>query len=60
MTCSVTEMVINLVPGNRNDVHFAGKAAKTLRGGTGVTRCMCHRHVPTRGMVVVGGGGSCP
>ena len=38
MTCSVTEMVINLVPGNRNDVHFAGKAAKTLRGGTGVTR----------------------
>ena len=33
--------------GNRNDVHFAGKAAKTLRGGTGVTRRMCHRHVPT-------------
>ena len=35
---------------NRNDIHFAGKASKILRGGMGVTRRVCHRHVPSRGM----------
>ena len=35
---------------NTNDIHFAGKASKILRGGMGVTRRICHLHVPTRGM----------